>query len=341
MKKTGVVLLNLGTPDAPERKEVARYLREFLMDPYVINIPYLFRWILVNVVIATVRSGKSALNYKKIWTERGSPLKFHLEDLVQKVSKYLPEHFTVVPAMRYQNPSIFKALKTLKEKGVESLLIFPLYPQYSEATTRSSEEKVAECLRELKWDVPLRFVEPYYNEPRFIECFKNRIEKESKDKDFDVLLLSYHGLPIRQIKKNKTCYESSQCCEVITSKNSKCYKAHCTQTTKAIAQALSLPKEKVIQSFQSRVGVENWIQPYTQNKVLELRQSGVKKIIIACPAFTADCLETIEEIGMGIKKEFLSNGGESFKLIPSLNADDDWAKCVSETVQENVSNHLN
>lgn len=336
--KTGVLLLNLGTPDEPTPESVGRYLREFLMDPYVIDLPLPLRWFLVNLVIAPRRSIASAEAYRKIWTDRGSPLKVHTLDLADRVARELGEGYSVRAAMRYRDPSIRSALAGFRDEGVEEIRVFPLYPQYARATSVSSESEVERLARELGLRARLRFAHPFYRDPGFVAAFRERIAESLRGRDFDHVLFSYHGIPERQLRAASPgcgCTQDPELCRTrIHPRNERaCYRAHCYETSRLLAEGLGLPRERWSVSFQSRLGRAKWIGPYTDVTLNELASQGVKRLAIACPAFTADCLETLEEIGLRAKEQFLNRGGESLVLVPSLNSEPAWVRAVAGLVK--------
>lgn len=331
--KKGLLLINLGTPDAPEPDSVARYLKEFLMDKRVMDIPWIFRWLLVNWIIIPKRKFLSSEAYKTVWTERGSPLLYHLEDLSRAVEASLGEEFHVEIAMRYGNPSILDALKAFKEEDVSDIVVFPLYPQYAESTTRSSEE---ECLRQAErigLRANIRFVPPFFDNESFIGSYVEQIERVWSQAKPDHLLLTFHGLPERHLRSTDPtggtyCLKAKNCCDVVSEVNKRCYRAQCYATARAIAEKMGLKERQYSVSFQSRLGKSALIQPYTENRLRELPSSGIKKMAVVCPSFVSDCLETLEEIGERGKHEFLSKGGESYFVIPCLNSTERWVETV-------------
>ena len=338
-KKTGVLLVNLGTPDSTEKKDVRRYLREFLSDERVIDIPKIFRYLLLYLIILPFRTKKSAAAYKKIWFENGSPLLVYGQELVKKVQKNLGASCVVELAMRYQNPSIKNAIQKLMAQNVKEIIVFPLFPQYASAATGSALEKVYEELKSYWNVVPIKTIPAFYNNEGFIQSFVHRIEETRKDFQWDYILFSYHGLPERHIFKSEcegknTCLKKLNCCDKIEKYNSFCYRAQCFGTTNAIAEKMNLMKETYSNAFQSRLGRTKWIEPYTDEVLPELAKKGVKKLAVVCPAFVADCLETLEEITIRAKEQWISCGGEDLKLVPSLNANDDWAQVVARIIQE-------
>lgn len=335
-KQTGILLVNLGTPDSPSNSDVYKYLIEFLTDERVIDFGWLKRNLLVRGIIVPARYKNSAKTYREIWDkDRGSPLLYHLQDLAEKVQQILGENFIVDYAMRYQNPSLENALNNFKNKQVDRIVILPLFPQYSSACNGSVLQKVQEITSKWTTIPDLKLIHHFYDDEAFIDAFANRGREHNFD-DFDHVLFSYHGLPARQIIKadltKKHCLQSKDCCAQITSNNQHCYKAQCYATTNAIAKKLDLPKEKYTTTFQSRLGKEIWLEPYTVEVIPQLAKEGKKKLLIFSPAFVADCLETLYEIQVEYLELFREFGGEQITLVKSLNAGDDWAKAVSKIV---------
>ncbi len=331
----GLLLINLGTPDSPKAGDVRRYLREFLSDPRVLDINSLGRWLLLNLVILPRRPAESGRAYEKIWTDRGSPLRFHSQDLTAKVQERLGDEWMVELAMRYQNPSIASVLARFRDAGVDDIVVFPLFPQYSSAANGSAIEKVfVEAAKQ--WSVPnLSFVPPFYDHPTFLHAFTRVARQVLVGMDPDRVLFSFHGLPERHVRKAEAnpgthCLKSDDCCATITHANRNCYRAQCFATARGLAQQLNLPADSWEVAFQSRLGRDPWIRPYSDERVVEMAKNGTKKLAVLCPAFVADCLETIEEIGIRAKDDFEKNGGQELRLVPSLNAEDVWADAVVE-----------
>lgn len=335
--KKGLLLLNLGTPDSPEPRDVGRYLREFLMDKWVLDIPKPLRWFLVNVMIVPKRKYASSRAYKTIWTERGSPLFFHLKDLRDRVESLVKTEFQVEMAMRYQNPSIAKALQSFKQSGVEKIVVVPLYPQYAESSTRSSREEIERQVQELGWNVQVDFIQDFYDAPGFIDAFTTRIREAFKRVEARIapihLLMSFHSLPERHVQKTDPsgahCLKKPGCCDEITSVNRLCYRAQSFATARAIAGQLGLKPSEWSVSFQSRLGRAEWLKPTTELTLPKLGTDGVH-VVVATPSFAADCLETIEEIGDRGKHLFMNAGGASFTRVECLNSGEDWARAVVE-----------
>jgi ferrochelatase len=337
-KKTGLLLVNLGTPESPRPVDVRPYLREFLMDPRVIDIPIWKRWPLVNLIIAPLRARASGVAYSKVWTDRGSPLLFHGQDLAEKIRLRLGPEIPVELAMRYGNPSIPAALHRLSEASVDRIVVFPLYPQYSSAATGSSLEKVFASASAL-WNVPsLQVVPPFFDHPGFIDACAEVARPHVERPGVERIFFSFHGLPERHVRKSDDggghCLERDDCCDNIVAANRNCYRAQCYATARAMATRLGLPAESWIVCFQSRLGRDPWIRPYTDKLLAAEARAGRRKAVILSPAFVADCLETIEELGLRGAETWRENGGESLDLVPCLNADDAWADAAVSIARE-------
>ena len=338
---TGVLLINLGTPDAPRTPEVRRYLREFLMDPWVIDIPAPLRWLLLEAVILPRRPAKSAEAYAQIWTERGSPLMFHTLDLADRVQEALGAGYVVRPAMRYGKPSIEKGLAELRDAGVGRIRVLPLYPQYSLAATRSSIEETVRAARRLGLKVPLQILPDFFGEKGFIRAFADVARPVLDGFQPDHVLFSFHGLPERQVRKTdptgKHCFAAGSCCDRVGDANRQCYRAQSFHTAREIARELGLEQPRWQVGFQSRLGRTPWIKPYTDLLYEPLARQGVKKLAVLCPAFVADCLETLEEIQIRGRDQFRAAGGEDLKLVPSLNSSPSWVDAVRGMVSRGAS----
>jgi len=333
--KTGVLLINLGTPDSPAVPDVRKYLREFLMDKRVIDIPFIYRWMLVNLIIAPFRAPKSAKIYRELWEERGSPLMFHGLDLKAKLQKSLGEDYIVSLGMRYQSPTIASALEELFLENVRKIIVLPLFPQYASATTGSVIEQVMDDLKSRLVIPEIDFASQYADDEGMIRTFAALGKKYLKADKFDHIIFSYHGLPERQVRKSSLddhCQLNEKCCSVYDSKNRFCYRAQCFQTSRKLAAALDLADEDYSIFFQSRLGKDPWIQPYAEDEIKRLAAAGKKKILIFCPSFTADCLETSIEVGHEFKALFLEQGGEAWQLVESLNSHDIWVESIKTMV---------
>lgn len=334
--KIGVLLVNLGTPDSTATGDVRKYLREFLMDGRVVDFPFIPRWMLVNLIIAPFRAPKSAAEYRKLFTERGSPLMFHTQDLKDKlVQKLDPDKFIVSMAMRYQTPSIKNGLKELMNAKVKKIIVLPLFPQYASATNGSVMDKVMDIARGWQIIPEITMISNFIDHPLFLEAWAEQGRGAMQKESYDRFLFSYHGLPERQIRKGSVegyC-KLGACCSKYGPKNQFCYRAQCYQTTRLLAEKLGLPEEKVLTCFQSRLGKDPWIKPYTEDIIKEFAKEGIKKVLVFSPAFVADCLETTVEVGEEYKEQFEELGGEHWDLVPSLNSNHTWVSCVQDLIE--------
>lgn len=335
--KTGVLLVNLGTPDSPSVPDVRKYLREFLMDGRVIDIPALPRFLLVNGIIAPFRAPKSAKTYREVWTENGSPLKYYGEVVERELQKMLgTEQYEVKLAMRYQSPSIDKGLAHFQQLGLTDIIVIPFFPQYASATTGSVYEKVMEIVS--RWQIipQIRFVNSFLDHPKFVEGFAQLGRKHMAEHEYDHYLFSYHGLPERQIRKGditKQVCKLASCCDSLTAMNQHCYRAQCFETTRLLVRALGIPEGKYTTCFQSRLGNDPWIKPYTEDTIKDLAKKGVKRVLAFSPAFVADCLETTIEVGEEYKELFEEQGGEHWQLVESLNDSPIWVELLADLVK--------
>lgn len=339
MVRTGILLVNLGTPDAPDKGAVRRYLAEFLSDPRVVDLSPIARWLLLNIIILPTRPARSALAYQKVWTKAGSPLLVYSEQLRDAVAKCFPHpQVQVELAMRYGKPSLKAALDRLRKAGCDHIVVFPLYPQFASSSTGSTLEALYQLAGSL-WNTPvLSFVPPFYDDPRFIGAFAAVAEPTLAEAKPEHLVFSFHGLPERHINKSDegTRCLTTDCCAEIGHANRNCYRAQCFATARAIARRLQLNEQEYSVAFQSRLGRSPWIQPHTDKWLRELREQGVKRVAVMCPAFVADCLETLEEIGIGLKEVFERDGGEQLTLVPSLNATPVWVDAVVSILRDHV-----
>lgn len=333
--KTGVLLVNLGTPDSPETPDVRKYLREFLMDGRVIDYPFIPRWMLVNLIIAPFRAPKSAKIYQELWTPQGSPLKIYGLANERDLQQALGNEFVVKLAMRYQNPSISNGLEHLKQEGVSKIIVIPFFPQYASATTGSVYEEVNRITSTWQTIPEVRMVNNFYAHPRFIDGFVKNAKSWMQKENYEHFVFSYHGIPERQIRKGdhtgNTCI-LGECCGSIRPENQFCYRAQCFETTRLLVEKLGLKEGTYTTSFQSRLGKEEWIKPYTEDLVKELAGKGVKKVLAFSPAFVADCLETTIEVGEEYKELFEENGGQTWHLVPSLNDSENWTLLLRDLV---------
>lgn len=322
MKKTGVLLIQLGTPDSPSTSDVRRYLSEFLNDPRVIDIPWLPRKLLVNGIIVPFRAPKSAKIYKELW-ELGngiSPLLTHTLSVKKLLEeRFASEHVTFEMAMRYQNPSMESVLDRMHKANYDEIIILPLFPQYASASTGSAVEKAMDIIRKW-WVIPdIKVISQFWDNEGYIDSIVERT-KEFTMADYDKIMFSYHGLPERQVDKvyNDGLCKDHSCESEITEDNKFCYKATCYATTRLLVEKLGIPEDKYIVSFQSRLD-QKWIQPFSDKIIEEWGRNGVKKVLAFSPAFVADCLETLIEIGDEYNEILQANGGEKVQLVPSSN----------------------
>ena len=338
--KNGILLINTGSPDSPEVPDVRRYLRQFLSDPRVIDIAPLSRWLLVNFVILPRRPRESAEGYASIWTERGSPLIFNSEDFRDGLRERLPDAAIEI-GMAYGGHSIPEGIDRLLSQGVDRIVLAPMFPQYASATVGAVLE-VSYRTAARKMNVPaLSVIPPFYEDTPFLDAWAAIAGPQLDAFCPDHILMSYHGLPERQIFKcdpsGTHCLKRDDCCERYAEGNPMCYRAHCLATTRGIASRLGLSDSDFTVSFQSRLGREPWLTPATDETVAEKARTGVKRLAVLSPAFVADCIETIEEIGMQARDIFLENGGEEFKLVTSLNSEPVWLDAFARIVREALS----
>lgn len=334
---TGLLLANLGTPDSPSVPDVRRYLRQFLSDPRVVDLNPVGRWLLLNLIILPFRPKRSAHAYKSIWMAEGSPLLVHSQALAQQVAERLP-HVPVELGMRYGSPSLPQAVQRLVAAGVDQLVLFPLYPQHASSTTGSSIEEVVGTLAGM-WNVPALHVVPAFPvAPEFVDTWATNVGPALKDASPDHVLMSFHGLPVRHIEKSRAaaspCLGSPQCCNTWGAANAGCYRAQCFASARALAAALGLAADMCTVSFQSRLGKDPWVGPDTESTLVSLAGKGVKKLAVLCPSFVADCLETLEEMGLRGREAFLNAGGQTYTLLPCLNATPAWADAVVRLAQQ-------
>ncbi len=323
--------MNLGSPDSTSVKDVKRYLSEFLMDERVIDFPYIPRALLVKGIIIPFRSPKSAKAYQSVWTKDGSPLMVISEELRKAVQEKVSE--PVVLAMRYGNPTPKAAFDELLKQapGIEEAVLVPLYPHYAMSSYETAVEYAKSVYKKEKYHFKLTIVEPYYNEERYLNALADSL-RPYLEQEFDHILFSYHGVPERHIRKGDItgchCLKTDNCCTTNSPAHTFCYSHQCKKTTESVAQLLGIPKEKYSISFQSRLGREEWLKPYTAQRLAEMPREGIKKLLVACPAFVSDCLETLEEIAEEGKETFMQAGGESFTMIPCLNTHPAWVETI-------------
>ena len=335
MASKGVLLVNVGTPDAPTAKAVKNYLRQFLLDKHVIDLPWPLRQFLVRGIILNTRPKKVAPKYSEIWQDGQSPLLLHSKNLQQGLQQNPQlQDYEIEIAMRYGNPSIKSGLEKLKAKGVEKLLIAPLYPQYAEATTITTVSEAKRVLKKMNWDVEVNYLEAFYTDDNYISALKNSCEDKLTENAH--LLFSYHGLPhshiLRQDSTGAHCLRKDGCCSIATDANKNCYAHHCTMTSMKLADQLGLSPEQWSQSYQSRLGKAEWLSPSTNQTLVDLAKKGIKNLVVISPAFVVDGLETLEELEIEARAIFKDNGGEQFTVIPCLNSNEDWVEGLGRII---------
>lgn len=338
--KTGILLVNTGTPDSPKVSDVRRYLRQFLSDPRVLDMPALARWLLLELIILPTRPRKSAEAYRKIWSEAGSPLRLHGLSLASRLQEELG-NCEVRLAFQFGNPSIPSQIDALRELGCDRLLVVPLFPQYAAASFGSTAAAVmAEAAT--RWVVPsVQIVEPFYDAPEFLHAVAAAVREQLADFQPDHVLLAYHGVPERHCSRTDStgshCLKSSGCCDQLVAANRNCYRAQCMATSRALMAELGLDQAHTTTAFQSRLGRIPWIRPYADEVIEQLAKQGVKKLLVVEPSFVADCLETLEEIGMRGAEDFRAAGGQELQLVPSLNTREVWVKGLAAIVRRNCA----
>lgn len=333
----GILLVNLGSPKSTKVKDVKTYLDEFLMDEKVIDYPWFFRSLLVQGIILNFRPKKSAAAYKTVWTDEGSPLIVYTEKIQKKLQKLVDVPVEI--GMRYAQPSIENGIRKLKEKGVSEIVLLPLYPQYAMSTTETVIEKAEEVRKKYFPEIKINYIQPFYNREIYINCLAESI-REKLPENFDALQFSYHGVPERHIYKTdptNTCNLTDCCSRDKNPSHQFCYRHQCFKVTEDVIKKLNLPKEKVLVTFQSRLGKDKWMEPYTDETLENLPKKGIKNLAIVCPAFVSDCLETLEEISVEGKEIFEHAGGETFNYIPCLNDEDRWIEVVKTLCEEKLN----
>lgn len=340
MSRIGVLLTNIGTPDYPTPEAVGRYLRQFLMDEYVLDMPFIKRWLLVNRVIVPRRKHYSAEHYQKIQMAEGSPLLVHTQKFAAALVNELSndrDDYVVEIGMRYGNPSIPAALRNLKNAGVDRVVAVPLYPQYTQSSFETAVAETKKQAKKLGLSDKLSFIDPFYADPGFIEASARIVSEHLKADSVDHVLFSYHSVPVRHIKQIDSadhCCVNESCCERIEAANQNCYRAQCHATTRAIASAVGLSGNEYTTCFQSQFGKDEWIGPSFEGLLAELPKRGIRKLAVACPSFVADCLETLEEIGIRGPEEFREAGGEELTLIPCVNSHPLWTKAAADLIRK-------
>lgn len=338
--KKVVLLMNLGSPDSTSVNDVRKYLNEFLMDERVIDVPWLSRLLLVKAIIVPFRAPKSAHAYRSIWTENGSPL-IHLTDQLKNTLQDRVSYGVEI-CMRYGNPSPKIALDAIfkKYQQLDEVILLPLYPHYAMSSYETAVEYAKNIFKKEKYPFRFSVVKPFYDHPAYINALAKSIQPYI-ERPYDMLLFSYHGIPERHIKKSDItgshCLLKGNCCNVKSAAHDFCYRHQVFTATTLTATSLQLERHKYATSFQSRLGRDEWLKPYTAVRLKQLPAEGIKKLIIVCPAFVSDCLETIEEMGIEGRKIFLEAGGEEFILIPCLNTDINWIKAIEVLIDEHIS----
>jgi ferrochelatase len=329
----GVLLVNLGSPDSPSVPDVRRYLREFLMDGRVLDTNWVARFCVVNFAILPSRPKQSAEAYQKVWTAAGSPLVAISRNVQAKLQSRVK--LPVELAMRYQTPPIPHAVGQLAEKGVDDLLLIPLFPHYAMSSFETAVERVREVASKLAPRMKIEVQPPFFDQPDYIAALVASAQ-EYLERGYDHLLFSFHGLPERHMRKadptGSHCLATGTCCEVSSPAHATCYRAQCFKTVAAFVKEAKVPKDKYSVAFQSRLGREPWLKPYTDHELPRLAAGGVKRLLVMCPAFVSDCLETIEEIGMRGRETFLGAGGSESTLIPCLNEHPRWLEALEKMI---------
>lgn len=324
--------MNVGSPDEPKIGAVWRYLTEFLNDKRVIDLPWLLRKFLVNFIIIPFRVRNSTKLYKLLWTEKGSPLIFHSFEMKQKLQFKLGDNFEVFVAMRYQKPDYKRVIRQIKEEGFQTLILFPLYPHYAMSTTETTVVAVEEELKKQRVNINLKVIDQFYENPQFIKAFAEQGKKYNLA-NYDHFVFSYHGLPNRHLEKAHPGIKPGQCtCQhAMPDHGHHCYRATCYATTRLLAKELELKPGSYTVSFQSRLD-KNWMEPFTDDVLLEKLREGKKRILVFAPAFVTDCLETIIEIGDEYREIFMEKGGEKLQLVESLNSEPAWMETMAKLI---------
>jgi len=339
MSKQGVLLINLGSPDSTSVPDVRKYLREFLMDPRVLDAPWPVRWCVVHLAILPKRPAQSAEAYEKVYTKEGMPLVVTSRHVRSILQERVGDDFVVALAMRYQNPSIGSAFEALKSAGVDDLLVMPLFPHFAMSSFETAVVRAKEVASRLAPAMRLKIAEPFYNDPDYISALVASAADYLKT-DYDHLLFSFHGLPERHLRKadptGSHCLCRPDCCETPSPAHRTCYRAQCFATVRAFVREAGVPAGKYSISFQSRLGRDPWLKPYTDFEFKRLAEAGVKKLLVMCPAFVSDCLETLEEIAIRGRQSFIEEGGADLTLIPCMNEHPRWIDALETMVRRNL-----
>ena len=339
--KTGILLINLGTPDSPSTRDVRIYLRELLSCERVIDINPVARWFVLNLLILPFRPRKSAKAYKKIWMDEGSPLLVFSEKLkTALLEQFAEKDIPLELGMQCRKPSLKTAIAKLRGQNCDQIIVLPLYPQYASSSYGAAIEDLYKVILN-DWNIPhLRIIPPFFSDSRFIDAWA-KIGLPYIEKNPDHVLFSFHGLPLRHLKKSdytgKWCKNDYSCCKELINENRNCYSAQCHYTAKLIAKSLNIEEEKWSVSFQSRLGRDEWVKPYTEPHLKELAERGMKRVVVFCPSFVADCLETIEEIGISAAEHFKEYGGEELILVPSLNNHPEWVRALTSIIRQQLA----
>jgi ferrochelatase len=339
--KTGILLINLGTPDSPSTQDVRIYLRELLSCKRVIDINPVARWFVLNLLILPFRPKKSAKAYKKIWMDEGSPLLVFSEKLkTALLEEFAEKDIPIELGMQCRKPSLKTAIGKLRGQNCDQIIVLPLYPQYASSSYGAAIEDLYKVILN-DWNMPyLRIIPPFFSDSRFIDAWA-KIGLPYIEKKHDHVLFSFHGLPLRHLKKSdytgKWCQNDYSCCKELIDENRNCYSAQCFQTAKLLAKSLKIEEENWSVSFQSRLGRDEWIKPYTDPYLKELAEKGMKRVVVFCPSFVADCLETIEEIGISSAEHFKEYGGEELILVPSLNNHPEWVRALTSIIRQQLA----
>ena len=331
---TAVLLLNVGTPEGPERSKVRKFLAEFLNDRRVIDIPWLLRKFLVNLIIVPLRATRSAKLYKRLWTVKGSPLLYYGISLKEKLQQKLGDEYVVEFATSYQQPAIKEIVNKVLEQNISSIIAFPLFPQYASSTTGSAVEKLLEIIS-AQTNIPaINTILKYYDHPLYLEAMAARISNYDYA-GYDHILMSFHGLPLSQVNNshNGRACEHYNCTKEVTEQNAYCYNAACYATSRLLAEKLSIDRSRFTVCFQSRIA-KKWLSPFTDDIIIKLAGEGKQKLLVICPSFTADCLETLIEVGQNYRDLFLRHGGEKLTLVESLNDSEFWVTAISGIISE-------
>lgn len=334
MAKQGVLLLNIGSPKSYEVEDVKKYLTTFLMDKDVIDMPFILRWPLVNLLIVPKRAPFSAGNYKKVWLEgEGSPLTVYTERFAKKLQQDLGENYVVKIGMRYAEPTIDRALKEFSEEGIQKVLLAPMFPQYAEATTGSSIKYTLGQIKHHSYQLQTEVLPPFFDAEAFVGPSVELAQEKTSGKNIDHYLFSFHGLPESHIRKVPGCLTSPDCCFEQNACAKNCYRAQCFASARQMAERLGIPDSHWSVAFQSRLGRAEWLKPSTDHSLEVLAKTGKKNIAVLCPSFVADCIETLEEIGIGGEELFKENGGQEFYLVPCVNENTDWVQGFANLIR--------